>query len=273
MRKIHVKIDKELETPLLGKEVSAFHIINRLEPNTIIMDEATEKPLIVFGEFEKNQEVKSILPSLKYTNQKRLTQMKNDYGGDILSQNFGFKPMRTVFQQPASASKFNSDYPKEYKKIASLGAEMMGLYKRYSEENYNRQIEMISEVDEQWKIPGTFFTQGVINDSVNFSYHYDRGNFKNCWSCMAVFREDVDGGELVIPGIKTALAIKDHNYVFFDGQSLLHGVTPIKKTSQYGRRFSIVFYALEAMKNCGTYEEEIAKARSMDMRKHKKRQK
>jgi hypothetical protein len=270
---LEVNINKKLDDGLLGKETSSLHIRNPIKPDTIILDAETKKVLVVFGRFTENKSiVKSFLPSLHYSRKSRLTQMKNDYEKEgNLSIQFGFKPQRPVFQHPASACQLNLIHPTEYKRLADLGVEMMNLYKQYNIENYTRQAELLNQIGDHWKIPGTFFTQGIINDSVNFAYHYDRGNIKACWSCMAVFKEEVSGGELIIPAINSSLLVEDNTYVLFDGQSLLHGVAPIKKRTKFGRRFSIVYYAIESMKNCGTYEEEIKKMRKTDMNKHNKK--
>jgi hypothetical protein len=184
--------------------------------------------------------------------------------------NFGYRPLRPVFQLPASPCLFNTKYPDAYVHLRELGAEMQSIYRRHSPETFERQLEKTAVFAKHWKIPGTFFTQGIINDTVNLDYHYDRNNIEGCWSAMAVFRRDVVGGDLYIPALDVKLEIEDETYVLFDGQSLLHGVSAITKTAAFGRRFSIVYYAIEAMKNCGTYAEELERIRQVDMNKHRK---
>ncbi len=47
----------------------------------------------------------------------------------------------------------------------------------------------------------------------------------------------------------------------FDGQSILHGVTPINKVSPKGYRFSIVYYTLKRMWQCLEVDEELVRVR------------
>ena len=54
----------------------------------------------------------------------------------------------------------------------------------------------------------------------------------------------------------------DNALIIFDGQAVLHGVTPINKFHPRGYRASVVLYALEAMKNCYPFEQELEFART-----------
>ncbi len=271
METLTVKIDRTVESSAIGKRVERGHVSNVIKPGTVIKSDSGES-LIIFGRLEKKQnQIKAVLPRVKYQNNARLSRQhvksENIRSSDI---SFGFKPKRPVFGLPASACHLNGEEPKLYSSLMDLGVNLQNLYEIWSPKIYSRQTELMHQIGDQWKIPGTFFTQGIINDTVGLDYHYDRGNIVGCWSCMAVFLRDISGGELVIPALNLSLGIEDDTFVMFDGQSLLHGVAPIKKTSKFGRRFSIVYYAIEAMKNCGTYDEELKKMRQIDLRKHRK---
>lgn len=270
MLKISIKPDKTKENGLVGlpvKEATG----NKISPDTIICDE-NGKALIIFGKFKTaHLNIKKGLPLLKYNDSTRLTRMKNNFKNQESSDlSFGFKQFKNVFNQPASACISNSKYPAFYDNFVSLGQELMGLYEKYDEERFQRQSVIISQINERWRIPGTIFTQGIVNNSAALDYHFDRGNIRDCWSCMAVFRRGTVGGDLVIPSLNAHLDIQDETFVLFNGQNLLHGVSPIKKTSPNGGRYSLVFYALEQMLKLGTFEEEIDRIRKTDLSKHKK---
>jgi len=47
----------------------------------------------------------------------------------------------------------------------------------------------------------------------------------------------------------------------FDGQSILHGVTPITKTSEDAVRFTVVYYSLKQMWSCESPGDEIQRMR------------
>lgn len=65
-----------------------------------------------------------------------------------------------------------------------------------------------------------------------------------------------------------------HNSVFmFDGQSVLHGVTPITKTSNQAVRYSIVYYSLQQIWNCLPLSEEVARIRNVKTQRERRRAK
>lgn len=111
-----------------------------------------------------------------------------------------------------------------------------------------------------WLMAGTPFSSGVVNDNAVLPYHKDAGNVKDAWSMMLVLRNKVDGGYLDIPEYGTTLGVPDLSLLFFCGQSLMHGVTPMVKRSSDAYRFSIVYYTKTALRDCGSAEDEIRRA-------------
>ena len=82
---------------------------------------------------------------------------------------------------------------------------------------------------------------------------------------MVVFKGDVDGGHLVIPELDISLEVADNSLTIFDGQDLLHGVSPIEYRHEQSYRYSVVYYSLERMWQCMTVDEEIARIRTKKM--------
>src|SRR3546814_9621545 len=78
---------------------------------------------------------------------------------------------------------------------------------------------------------------------------------------MPVIRRAVSGGHLHIPEYGITVPCRDGYAVAFFGKRLVHGVTPLKKTSPDGYRISVVYYALQGLKDCHTFAEETAYAR------------
>jgi hypothetical protein len=275
MKTVEVTIDKSRETGLSGKAVTLDHVERHrlVSPETLIIDAATGRELIVFGKLSGDHgRLKKFLPGIRYiTGHVRLSRYQNNSENTKSADvQFGYRPKRPVFNLPAAACTLNTERPEVYRELTAYGQMMMDLYRQHSPKTFERQTQLMAGVKDWWRIPGTFFTQGIINDTANLDFHYDRGNITGCWSAMAVFMRHVSGGQLVVPALGIALAVEDSTYVMFDGQGLLHGVAPIKRESQYARRFSIVYYAHALMRNCGTYEEELEKMRQVDMRKHLK---
>jgi hypothetical protein len=114
-------------------------------------------------------------------------------------------------------------------------------------------------------MPGSVFTSGIVNQTSELTYHYDAGNFHGAWSCMMALSYDTEGGNLVFPAYRIALSVEENRLFMFNGSELLHGVSHIKKRTSRAYRYSIVFYALEAMKHCLEPCEEVKRARQSDI--------
>jgi len=265
---IPLTVNTELEHGKVGRQFRNGDVTRLIEPNSILIGPGG-KPLVVFGRLERDySQIKAYLPHFKYHYEKRLGRTNRAHEsmkhGEI---GFGFFPKKPMFNLAAAANKFNYEEPGCYRLFCELAQDLMGYIEKYNPERYLEQLNQSYQIHERWKLPNTFFTGGNINDTANLDYHYDKGNFKDCWSAMAVFRRDTVGGNLAIPALNCELQIEDETFVLFDGQSMLHAVTPITKTKLKGRRFSVVFYGLQQLKNAGTYDEELQFMRDSDMRK------
>jgi hypothetical protein len=258
----------------IHRQASLSHVKNLIEPDTIILAPNGEV-IIVFGKLEQEfSDVKTFLRKVKYNKNRRATRYiaEGKNAKNFSDATFGYKPKKPIFNTPASACNFNFTYPAYYSRLIQLGLHLTEKYKTYGAAKYEYQKNTVTEqVKPNWIIPGTVFTQGIINDSNTLDYHYDRGNFKDFWSCMSVFCHDIKGGELVVPSLDLALNIQDYTYVLFNGQAHIHGVNTIKKLSAKAFRYSVVYYALQGMKNCESLEAEIQKARNADLVKHLKK--
>lgn len=273
----HYCVPLSEDETMVGKTAQRAHVSQLIQPGTIIFDQENDSQLIIFGRLnQNNQHIKNICSKIKFKKTKRVARIVKSGGKDFdhpisYDKTFGFRPRREIFGLPSGASDFNSKYPDEFKKLIQLGVDLEDQFKTHAPDKYLLQMEIINhEVHKNWMIPGTIFTQGIINNSNNLDYHFDRGNFKGFWSCMAVFAKDIVGGQLVIPSLNCALNIQDNTYVLFNGQKHLHGVTKINKTSPQAFRFSIVFYALELMKFAKpTVKQELDEIRSRHLTQHK----
>ena len=87
---------------------------------------------------------------------------------------------------------------------------------------------------------------------------------------MLVLKKDMEGGWLCIPEINTRFLLKNNSLFMFDGQKLLHGVSPMNERSEDAYRFSIVYYSLKGMWKCLTLTEELLRARELELSKLKK---
>jgi hypothetical protein len=115
-------------------------------------------------------------------------------------------------------------------------------------------------IHDDWRFADTPWTSGIINDIVSIPYHRDSGNIAGTWSAMIVLRSKADGGNLHLPEYGITLECFDNSLVFFDGQAVWHGVTPISLRNKESFRRSIVMYTKRGCRECGPAEFEAARA-------------
>lgn len=225
---------------------------------------------IIYGHFSPG-EVESLRAScqgLKYQKAERVSGLMSE------SRIFGYQP-RSPFRSRyyCSLAVTAKQFPKAHHGLIDFGKKMMDLLKAHAPEYCEDYQKQTSEIRENWRIPGTYFTSGIVNKTTSLNYHLDVGNFKGVMSAMAVLKKDVAGGRLCIPELDVKLELRDGTYLLFDGQDWLHGVTPIIKQNEQSYRYSVVYYALEDMKKCGSPEDELALGRKWRMEQELKRAK
>lgn len=131
-------------------------------------------------------------------------------------------------------------------------------YERYFPESYRMALGEVNEtIVSDWRHNKTPFQTININVNHAIKYHRDTGNFRSAHSTVLIVKDDVAGGELTVPEYDLSLSQRDGAFTIFDGQSLLHGVLPIRRITPRGYRASIVFYSMNALKNCYPYQDEI----------------
>lgn len=178
------------------------------------------------------------------------------------SRIFGFNPRNAIRKDFCSTTSFATEQPTLHGKIMSGGAIAAKYYALHNPELYADHLRTTQEkIVEDFRDAELPFTSGIINDNNPLCYHFDSGNFKEVWSSMIVLKQHIGGGYLSMPEYDVMCEVRDKSIFYFDGQSILHGVTPIKKLQPDARRFSIVYYSLRAMWNCSPLREEIARAR------------
>jgi hypothetical protein len=130
---------------------------------------------------------------------------------------------------------------------------------------------MESKVLNEWAIRDTPFTSGIINKNNPLKYHFDAGNFRGMYSCMVGFKQDVGGGFLALPDYGVAVEIAHNSVFMFDGQEILHGVTPIRRLSTKAFRYTIVYYSLQQIWKCLPLDGELARIRKLKTEREEKR--
>jgi len=176
---------------------------------------------------------------------------------------FGYRqrnPQRNPDCAPAALA---ADDPAGHAVICAFAGVVANYYQHYGPVVFARHADKAKHVLPAWTLEGGPFTSGIVNRDSALAYHFDTGNFRGVWSGMLGFKRDVTGGYLAVPEYDLGLEVADGSLTLFDGQGLLHGVTPFVKTSPQGYRYTIVYYSLEQMWKCLPPGEEAKRIRRL----------
>ena len=151
-------------------------------------------------------------------------------------------------------------HPDQHAAVASIAGGLTELMAEHAPDGYAATVAASAAVLPDWRLPGGLFTSGIVNRDSALPYHFDRNNFAGAWSAMVVVRRGVREGHLHLPDLGVLLDCADGDVVLFEGSTLLHGVTPLRRVQRDGYRISAVFYAARRMATCGPPAEEARRA-------------
>jgi hypothetical protein len=250
-----------------GSFADERHVSRAVEGPAVVYLDGDERPAAVLVHLEQRlPEVVAALRSIHFPTTTRT--------GGLLStsRTFGYAPKLTVRgEDTCRAAKLATEAPREHAIVAGLADVVEGWYRRLNPQLYAEHEEIVSKVLPDWRLGGGVFTSGIINRNNKLPYHFDAGNFADCWSNMLVFKHGCVGGDLVCPELDLAFRVADHSLLMFDGQSILHGVSPFRLVRGDGYRFSIVFYSLQQMWRCETKADTVRQAQRRRTERERRR--
>lgn len=240
-----------------------------IDQPTIVYDPDDGQVSIVYLELDDDcTEVVQALKAIKYLEGTRTGGLPSR------SRIFGYAPRNPIRNDFCTATSLARENERAHKVVADYSQKISRYYQRYNPELFEEHQKQVERVLPEYQMAGSVFTSGIINKNNPLPYHFDAGNFRNVWSNMLGFKEHIDGGYLSLPEYDVAFEIKHNSLFMFDGQSLLHGVTPIRQLDpDLSYRFTIVFYSLRGMWNCKPLNDEIAAARQRRTERERKRRK
>lgn len=179
----------------------------------------------------------------------------------------GYKPRNPKKDNFCSMASTGNNFPIEHDVFLNYSEQLAGIYKHYFPEIYTRHMEALKQQDkavlDDYILKETPFTSGIINNNNPLKYHTDTGNVENTLSAMVVIKNDVSGGYLSLPEYGIGFELCNNSVFFFNGQRILHGVTPINHSSKYSYRYSAVFYTLQDMWRCLPIDQELERYRKI----------
>lgn len=214
-------------------------------------------------------DTKDIVKALKNI---RYDENKRSNGLITRSRIFGFKPRITMRSDFCSSTSLSTESPAEHAIICDYAKKIEKMYFETHPDGYKIHKELAdSKVKDAYRIGGSVFTSGIVNKNNPLRYHFDAGNFKKVYSCMLVFKKDIRGGYLAMPEYDIGVELTDNSIFMFDGQSIMHGVTPIAYEGNNAHRFSVVYYSLQQIWQCLDVTEELARIRQRKTVREKER--
>lgn|SRR3990167_383491 len=257
MKTINVKF-KEVDYKKYVKRPAKESDFETLIREDCILTDENGKLILLYFKFPNDtSELVKACKEIPYETSQRSGGLKTT------SRIFGFDPFTGIRKPYCSATSLAIKFPKQHKVITKFGEQINEIYQKYLPEAYNKHKVIAEEkIEVGWRIPKTPFTSGIINKNNQLNYHFDSGNFQGVYSNMIVLKNNVAGGYLSLPTYGVGLECANNTLVMFDGQSILHGVTPIKFFGQGAYRYSLIYYTLQSMWNCDDLTTELAKVRN-----------
>lgn len=236
-----------------------------IRESTVIYEQG--KPTIVYEELDWDcADVVRALQNIEY---------KNDFRTDGLTTNsrtFGFLPRNVIRRDFCTAAAMAMLFPDAHQIICDYSSKVAERYQAAHPTLYQDHNERAAgTVIADYKLQGSPFTSGIVNYNTALKYHFDKGNFNDVWSAMLVFKHHISGGYLAVPQYDLLFELKHNSLLMFDGQGLLHGVTPIRKRRADAFRYSVVYYSMQAMWQCLTPGEEMQRIRTLKTKRERKR--
>jgi hypothetical protein len=157
------------------------------------------------------------------------------------------------------ATPFTRDDP-GWREVLQLLRAMDKVYRDAMPGAYEQQRRLIELTSTDYRIKGTVFTTGTVNDTHAFVAHRDRGNLALGASVMTVLRRGAyAGGLFVLPEYRVAFDLGSRDVILFPPDAL-HGNTAFVGERGRYERLSVVAYYLREVLRCGSAEEEYRRA-------------
>ena len=137
-------------------------------------------------------------------------------------------------------TRFNMDYPDNYKKTIPLIQEIDKFYEKLTPEQYKKQRKKADQTP--FKISGTSFTTITTNVNFRTTIHKDKGDDEEGFGNLAVIEKGkYEGAETCFPQYGVAVNVRMGDVLFMDVHEW-HGNLPMKKIDNDAIRLSIVCY-------------------------------
>ncbi len=266
MREIHLEKKEFDYFPFLKREALRSDVSQLIKEDVMIYLDG--EPTLLYKSLDNvdTSALRWAVKKIKYIDSFRTRGLTSE------SVTFGYNPRNPVRHDYCRATTLAIEHPKPNIILMEFSEQLAQIYEQYFPQKYQEHSALVQDkVLSNWTMENSPFTSGIVNKNSRLNYHRDAGNFRGMLSNMVVFKKDIEGGYLVIPGFDLALEVADNTITIFNGQDHLHGVSSIEYKNPHSYRYSIVYYSLEQMWKCLEVEEEVKRIRTRKDEKEKKR--
>jgi hypothetical protein len=156
-------------------------------------------------------------------------------------------------------TEFNLSQPDKFQAALPFIHNVDKVFREHAPERYQAQLAAVEQTSPDFYIKGTAFTTITVNRSFRTAVHKDVGDYKQGFGVMsAILAGQVEGCYLCFPQYRVAVNMRTRDVCLADVHEW-HGNTPLLGA---GIRLSCVFYYRERMMDCGTVEQELARAKT-----------
>lgn len=160
----------------------------------------------------------------------------------------------------------------QWQKLHPLLRAVAANLERYVPDRFANQQAAASASRPEWVVPGTPFSTVTVNNSYPTGVHTDKGDLEEGFSTIAcVRRGSYAGGVLAFPEYRVGVDLHDGDLILMDAHEW-HGNTAM--VCECGNtlrtccdtcgaeRISMVSYFRTRVQDCGTFEDELDRARA-----------
>lgn len=209
----------------------------------------------------------SLARAMRHVRWDGMTPGANEYrlsGICSMHRTFGTAPPVPLRRRyGCSRCRFDDEYPALTGMLADAARAAWVQFATQAPDEARKHTELTDIVLPAWRFGGTPWTSGIINNTAVLPYHRDAGNIGGSWSAMLALRRGVSGGLLHLADYDVWLAVPDRSLTIFDGQSILHAVTPLSVDGSGAYRYTVVWYAKANAVKCLDGDAEVRRAQRL----------
>jgi len=252
---------------LWGKDVKEHHAETMIAQDTVVYLDGLPQILYMKLDFDLSNLLWAV-KNIKYQKSTRTAGMVST------SATFGFMPRRTLLQDFCHSSSLQTKSPKAAYILEETAGKLGEIYQQYFPSVYASHKEVAEgNILPEWRMGegSSIFSSGIVNKDNQLPYHKDAGNFPGVYSNMVGLKKGIGGGHLICPEFGLKFEISDGSLLIFNGQEILHGVSPIIKTEPDAYRYTVVYYTMQQMWKCLPLPEETQRIRQVKTSREQKR--